>query len=149
MPQTLESRASPSEACCHLLNTTLTGSVFETFHRNDKEIVKSFTSRTEPAGQSEINDLDGGTGGVNTHNVFRFEVQMDDVLLMHVGDPLQDLLHVAHTGRFCVLEVVVNDALKQFPARDTTDGQTMVTEYFFVYALFNQFCLVKMILTTP
>ncbi len=46
---------------------------------------------------------------------------MDNVLLMHVGNTLQDLLHVARTGRLCVLKAVVHNSFKQFPACDTTD----------------------------
>lgn len=49
---------------------------------------------------------------------------MDDVLLMHVGQPLQDLLHVVHTGSFCVLKVVVHNAFKQFPTCNTTARRT-------------------------
>lgn len=52
---------------------------------------------------------------------------MDNVLLMHVADPLQDLLHVVHTGSLCVLKVVVHNTFKQFPTCDTTAGRTTVT----------------------
>lgn len=44
---------------------------------------------------------------------------MEDFLLMHVSDALQDLLHVVHTGELCVLKVVVHDALKQLTASNT------------------------------
>lgn len=52
---------------------------------------------------------------------------MDNVLLMHVGNPLQDLLHVARTGRLRVLKAVVHNTFKQFPACDATDRRTTVT----------------------
>lgn len=78
-----------------------------------------FLFHTYPGCQSKINDLDWGACGVDTHNVLRFEVQVDDVLLMHVTDALQDLLHVVHAGRLRVLKVVVHDALKQLAACNT------------------------------
>lgn len=59
--------------------------------------------------------------GVDTHNVFRLEVQVNNFLLMNVGDPLQDLLHVAHAGQLRVLKVVIDNTLKQFPAWDTAE----------------------------
>lgn len=71
--------------------------------------------------------------GVNTHNVFRFEVQVDDALLMHEGNPFQDLLHVAHTGRLSVLKAVVHNTFKQFPACDTTDRQSTVATKWLLY----------------
>lgn len=74
---------------------------------------------TYPGGQSKINDLDWGACGVDAHNVLRFEVQVDDVLSMHVANALQDLLHVVHAGRLRVLKVVVHDALKQLAACNT------------------------------
>lgn len=48
---------------------------------------------------------------------------MEDVLLMHVSDALQDLLHVVHAGELSVLKVVVHDALKQLTASNTEKTQ--------------------------
>lgn len=46
---------------------------------------------------------------------------MEDVLLVHVRDALQDLLHVVHAGELRVLKVVVNDALKQLTPSNTAN----------------------------
>lgn len=46
---------------------------------------------------------------------------MQDVLPMHVGDALQELLHVVHAGELRVLKVVVHDALKQLTASNTAN----------------------------
>lgn len=59
---------------------------------------------------------------------------MDYVLLMHVGDPLQDLLHVANAGGLCVFKAVVHDTFKQFSACDATDKpQWLLTGYCFTF----------------
>lgn len=54
---------------------------------------------------------------------------MQDVLLMHEGDTLEDLLHVVHAGTLRVLKIVIHNALKEFPACDAAATQTTVTGY--------------------
>ena len=73
---------------------------------------------TQLAGQAEVDDLDLDVGGVDAHDVLGLEVQVHDVLLVHVLHALQDLLHVAHAGGLRVLEALVHDALKQLTACD-------------------------------
>lgn len=78
-------------------------------------------SLTQFVGEPKVNDLYEGASGVDAHNVLRFEVQVDDALLVDILDPLQNLLHVAHTDGLGVLKVVIHDALKQLSTSDTAD----------------------------
>lgn len=55
---------------------------------------------------------------------------MHNVLLMHEGDALQDLLHVVHAGALRVLKIVIHNALKELPACDAAAIQTTVAGYY-------------------
>lgn len=74
---------------------------------------------TQFGGQAKVNNLDLCPGGVDADNVLRLEVQVDDVLLVHVLHALQDLLHVASAGGLCVLKVVVDQAFEELAACNT------------------------------
>lgn len=74
---------------------------------------------TQFAGQAKVNNFDLCPGGVDTDDVLRLEVQMDDVLLVHVLHALQDLLHVASAGGLRVLKVLVDQAFEELAACNT------------------------------
>lgn len=74
---------------------------------------------TQFGGQAKVNNLDLCPGGVDADNVLRLEVQVDDVLLVHVLHALQDLLHVAGAGGLRVLKVVVDQAFEELAACNT------------------------------
>ncbi len=80
--------------------------------------------RTQLASESKVNDFDLNPGSVHTDDVLRFEVQVDNVLLVHVLNPLQNLTHVAHTGHFGVLKTFIYNALKQLPTSNTARTHT-------------------------
>ena len=46
------------------------------------------------------------------------EVEMDDLLMVHVGDALQDLLHEAHARALRQHELVLNHPVEQLSATD-------------------------------
>lgn len=75
---------------------------------------------------------------------------MDNVLLMHVGNPLQDLLHVVHTRRLRVLKVVIHNTFKEFATCNTADKQNSsdTPENTRNFALLLLCALIR-ILTTP
>ena len=55
------------------------------------------------------------------HQVAHFtdlEVEMDDLLMVHVGDALQDLLHEAHARALRQHELVLNHPVEQLSATD-------------------------------
>lgn len=83
---------------------------------------------TQFTSQAKVNDLDPCTSCVHTDDVLRFEVQVNDILLVNVPHALQDLLHVAGTGRLCVLKVVIHKAFKELPTCNT--GQTNKTVHY-------------------
>lgn len=68
---------------------------------------------TQPPGQTEVDELDPGARLVDTHDVLRLEVQVDDALLVDVLHPLRDLPHVLDALALRQLKVLVNDALEQ------------------------------------
>lgn len=74
---------------------------------------------TQFGGQAKVNNLDLCPGGVDADNVLRLEVQVDDVLLVHVLHALQDLLHVAGARGLRVLKVVVDQAFEELAACNT------------------------------
>lgn len=84
-----------------------------------------FSRLTQLTGQAEVDDLDARAGGVHTDDVLRFEVQVDDVLLVNVLHALQDLLHVAGAGGLRVLEALVHDAFEELPAGDAKTSERL------------------------
>ena len=46
------------------------------------------------------------------------EVEVDDLLMVHVGDALQDLLHEAHARALRQHELVLNHPVEQLSATD-------------------------------
>lgn len=92
----------------HEIPVTSLGNRWKCFQTSSK--LTQFTS------QAKVDDLDPRPGRVHADDVLRFEVQVDDVLLVNVLHALQDLLHVAGAGGLCVLKVVVHDAFKELPA---------------------------------
>lgn len=78
---------------------------------------------TEPAGEAEVDEFDLAAGLVHTHDVLRFEVQVDDALLVDEVDAVDDLQHVFDHLPLCQLKVLVDDPLKQLTARDPADGE--------------------------
>lgn len=74
---------------------------------------------TQFARQAKVDDLDLCPGCVHAYDVLRFEVQVDNFLLVNILYALQDLLHVAGTGGLCVLKVVAYDAFEELPTCDT------------------------------
>lgn len=83
---------------------------------------------TQFTSQAKVNDLDPCTSCIHTDDVLRFEVQVNDILLVNVPHALQDLLHVAGTGGLRVLKVVIHEAFKELPTCNT--GQTNTTVHY-------------------
>ena len=71
----------------------------------------------EFGGQTEVDELDGRRVSRLAHDVLRLDVQVDDVLLVHVFDGFADLAHVVDDLRFRHDVAVGRDALEQFAAR--------------------------------
>lgn len=68
---------------------------------------------TEFPGQAEVDDLYQRPRGVETHDVFRLQVQVHDVFAVKIQDTLQDLTHVLHAVGLRVLKIIVHDPLEQ------------------------------------
>lgn len=71
-----------------------------------------YSELTQFTRQAKVNNLDLGTSCIHTDYVLRFEVQVNDILLVNVLHALQDLLHVAGTCGLCVLKVVIHKTFK-------------------------------------
>lgn len=68
---------------------------------------------TDFSGEAEVNDLYERPGGIDTHYVLRFQIEVDDVFAVKIQDALQDLPHVLHAVGLRVLEMIVHDTLEQ------------------------------------
>lgn len=89
----------------------------------DELLPVGLLSPTQFPCQAKINDFDPMAAPANAHDVLRFEVQVDDALMVDILDPLQDLPHVLDTGGLCVLKVIIQDPFKQLPTRDAAREQ--------------------------
>lgn len=87
------------------------GGLWDEFHKSGQ--------LTQFASQAKVNDLDLCAGCIHTDDVFRFEIQVDDILLVDILHALQDLLHVAGAGGLCVLKIVINNVFKELPTCNT------------------------------
>lgn len=73
---------------------------------------------TQSSGEAEVDEFDLAAGLVDTHDVFGFEVQVDDALFVDEVDSVDDLQHVFDHFPFCQLEVLVDDPLKELATWD-------------------------------
>lgn len=69
-------------------------------------------------GEPKVYDLDLVRGPRVAHDVLGLEVEMDDVLTVHVGDALTYLAHKQDAVFFGESEVVGDDSLEEFASRD-------------------------------
>lgn len=100
------------------------------FHNVKKVKLTQFT------GQSKVNDLNERSSAVETDDVFWLQVEVYDAFTMKILNSLHDLSHVVHTCGFCVLEMLVYDALKQLATGNTGINIKYGAEkhlYFYVY----------------
>ena len=81
---------------------------------------------TQLSGQTKVDELDSGASLIDTHDVLRLEVQVDDALLVDVLHPLRYLPHVLDAFPLRQLKVLVNDALEQLTPRHTAGAKGMV-----------------------
>lgn len=75
--------------------------------------------------QAKVNDLDSSASGVHADNVLWLDIQVHDILLVNVLHALQDLLHVAGTGRLCVLKAFIHNALKELPSCNAGEADVL------------------------
>ena len=81
---------------------------------------------TQASCQAEVDEFNLAASLVDTHDVLGFEVQVDDALAVDVAHPIDDLEQVLNHFSLCQLKVLIDDPLKQLPARDSeTDMEDM------------------------
>lgn len=78
---------------------------------------------TQSACQSKVNEFDCAAGLIDTHDVLRFEIQVDDAFLMDEIYSIHNLKHVFDHLSLRQLKVLVYDPLKQLPSRDPEEHQ--------------------------
>lgn len=76
---------------------------------------------TKSACQSKVDEFDFAARLINTHDVLRLEVQVDDAFLMDEIDPVHNLKHIFDHLSLRQLKVLIYDPLKQFPSRDPSE----------------------------
>ena len=81
---------------------------------------------TQASCQAEVDEFDLAAGLVDTHDVLRFEVQVDDALAVDVAHPVHDLEQILDHLSLRQLKVLIDDPLKQLPARDPVNTQYML-----------------------
>lgn len=68
---------------------------------------------TEPSSETKVNKLDLAPRLVDAHDVLRFEVQVDDTLLMDELYAINDLQHVLDDLSLGQFEIFIDNSLKQ------------------------------------
>ncbi len=81
---------------------------------------------TESSGEAEVDEFDLAASFVDTHDVLRFEVEVDDALFVDEADAIDDLQHVFDHLPFCQLKVLVDDPLKQLATWDPAQQKHLV-----------------------
>ena len=69
--------------------------------------------------QTKVNDFDPVAVAGDTEDVLWLEVEVEDVLTVHVVNPITDLTHEVDTFPLCQDVIIIYYSLKQFTAENT------------------------------
>lgn len=84
---------------------------------------------TQSACQSKVNEFDFAASLIDTHDVLRFEIQVDNAFLMDEIYSIHNLKHVFDHLSLRQLKVLVYDPLKQLPSRYPEEHETAFSQY--------------------